>query len=135
MARLIDSDVLIAVERRGGSADAFIQRLSREAAAVASITAAELLIGVHHADSSRRRLEREAFIDTSLERLPVLSFDLEAARVHAKLWAQLTSIGQMIGAHDLIIAATALANGYAVLTYNLGEFRRVPGLVVEQPGW
>ena len=41
----------------------------------------------------------------------------------------------MIGAHDLQIAATALAWGYAVLTDNLRDFHRVPGLEVRQPIW
>ncbi len=41
----------------------------------------------------------------------------------------------MIGAHDLIISATALAHGHAVLTDNVGEFRRVPGLeILSYPG-
>ena len=135
MARLIDSDVLIALERSGESLDTFIERLAGEAAAVASITASELLFGAHRADSPRRRLEREGFIDSVLQRLPVLPFDLRVARVHAEIWAQLAATGQMIGAHDLIIAATALAHGTSVLTHNLREFQRVPGLVVKQPAW
>ncbi|HLH21188.1 MAG TPA: PIN domain-containing protein [Chloroflexota bacterium] len=60
---------------------------------------------------------------------------LVAARVHARIWSDLATIGQPIGAHDLLIAATALAHGYAVLTNNLREFQRVAGLVVRQPNW
>ncbi len=41
----------------------------------------------------------------------------------------------MIALHDLIIAATALANGYGVLTENVRDFIRVPGLEVRQPTW
>ena len=107
-----------------------------EPAALAAITASELLTGVYRADSTRRRLERETFVEASLERLPVLPFDLGVARVHARLWAQLATSGQLIGAHDLIIAATAIANSYSVLTDNIREFQqRVPELVVVQPDW
>jgi len=74
-------------------------------------------------------------VEAILERVPVLPFELRTARVHARTWAQLVSGGQSIGAHDLLIAATALAHGYAVLTQNRREFERVPGLVVRQPNW
>jgi tRNA(fMet)-specific endonuclease VapC len=47
----------------------------------------------------------------------------------------LRSSGLTIGPYDAIIAATALANGYDVLTDNIREFSRVPGLVVRQPNW
>ena len=67
--------------------------------------------------------------------MPVLPFDLLVARVHARVSAQLLDAGRLIGAHDLLIAATALAHGYAVLTQNLRDFRRVPGLDVRQPSW
>ena len=65
----------------------------------------------------------------------ILPFDLSAARIHAELWAQLTAAGHMIGPNDLLIAATALAYGYAVLTENVRESERVPGLTVRRPAW
>src|SRR6266540_3142705 len=52
------------------------------------------------------------------------------ARRHADLWAELAKRGRMIGPHDLLIGATALAHGYALATLNRREFRRVPGLVL-----
>jgi len=55
------------------------------------------------------------------------------ARVHARLWADLAAAGQLIGPHDLILAATALALGWSVATYNAHEFTRVPGRVVHAP--
>lgn len=102
---------------------------------MASITASELLIGVHRSDSPARRLRREAFVEAILAALPVIAFDLRIARVYAQLSAQLAAAGQPIGAHDLLIAATALADGSAVLTLNMCDFARVPGLVVRQPDW
>ena len=58
----------------------------------------------------------------------ILSFETEEARVHAGLFAFLAKKGKMIGAHDLIIAATAIVHNCAVLTENFKEFERVPGL-------
>jgi predicted nucleic acid-binding protein len=54
----------------------------------------------------------------------------QVARVHTVLWAPLAAKGQLIGAHDLWIAATALAHGMGLATGNADEFRRVPGLRV-----
>jgi predicted nucleic acid-binding protein len=135
MAVLIDASIFIAVERRGLPPEHAIRLVSAEAAALAGITASELLAGVHRADSQDRRLRRETFVEAILTALPVLGFDLRVARVYAGLSAQLAAAGQPVGAHDLLIAATALADGSAVLTHNLRDFERVPGLVVRQPTW
>ena len=66
----------------------------------------------------------------TLAAIPVLDFTLEVARTHAEILAILKSHGEVIGAHDRIIAATALSAGHAVVTTNLAEFRRAPGLEV-----
>lgn len=58
----------------------------------------------------------------------VQPFDLGQARVHARIWADLASRGEMIGAHDLQIAAAALALDHELATLNVHEFRRVAGL-------
>ena len=135
MGRLIDSSVLVSMERRGLSLNKLPAGAMDEGVALASITVSELLAGVHRANTPERKLRREAFIEGILESMPVLPFDLRLARLHARLWAQLAASGQMVGSHDLIIGATALAYGYSVLTENLRDFRRIPDLVVEQAQW
>ena len=135
MAYLIDSSVFVAIERRGLPLGALAAAMADGPIALASITASELLAVVHRADSPIRRLRRETFVETILDLIPVLPFDLRVARVHAKVWTELTRTGQPIGAHDLLIAATALAHGYEVLTHNLREFGRVSGLICHQPDW
>ncbi len=138
MAHLIDTSVLIALERRrlplGALAGAVPDGLDMPLA-LAGVTASELLVGVHRADTPERRLRRGAFVEALLETIPVLAFDLRVARTHARLWAQLAAAGTQVGAHDLMIAATALAHGYAVLTDNPRDFGRVPGLEIKQPVW
>jgi predicted nucleic acid-binding protein len=54
------------------------------------------------------------------------------ARVHARVWAQLASAGRQVGAHEQIIAATALAAGWRVATANSRAFERVAGVEVLQ---
>lgn len=66
-----------------------------------------------------------------LVRFPVVEFGLEAARVHARLWAELLGCGEIVGAHDLIIGATAIAMDFQVATVNARDFKRIPGLRVQ----
>ncbi len=134
MGLLIDSSVMIDLERRSLSANVLREDES-EPWAISALTVSELLFGLHRAKTVRQRAQRQAFMNAALAVLPVLSFDLLVAEVHARIWAELVTSGQRIGAHDFIIAATALANGYAVLTQNVAEFARVPGLEVRQPTW
>jgi len=135
MGVLVDSGVVIDLERRNAPLSVLLESDLDESFALAAISASELLVGVYRADTHERRLRRQAFVEGVLARLPVLPFDLPIARVHADIGARLSAAGQRIGAHDLLIAATALTHGYAVLTANLREFQRVPGLVVRQPSW
>ena len=62
----------------------------------------------------------------------VLEIDLATARSHAQLWADLARRGNMIGVHDSWLAATCLAHGFRLATSNIREFRKVPGLDVEE---
>ena len=135
MARLIDSSVFIELERRGGSLSALEAVIPNEPFALASITASELLVGVHRSVTAQQRRRRLDFVETVLSRVPVLPLDLATARTHARLTADLTAAGQPIGPNDLLTAATALTRGYEVLSHNLRHFARVPGLVVHPPGW
>jgi len=132
LAFLIDSSVIIRHERQGTSSEALLERLSDAPTALAAITASELLHGIYRAEDGHRRARREKFIETILTEVPVLPFTLEIARVHSRLWADLLARGATIGLHDLMIAATALAQSHTVITHNLREFRRVEGLKVEQ---
>jgi predicted nucleic acid-binding protein len=130
MGLIIDSSVLIATERNRFDLAAFFASQGAEECFIAAITASELLHGVERASTIERREKRSRHVEIILQDLPVLDFDLLIARQHAVLWAQLEKSGQMIGPHDLQIAATAIAAGYAVATLNHCEFVRVPGLLL-----
>jgi len=128
MGLLIDSSVLMAAER--GTLD-LNEKLKKELdnpIALAAISASELLHGVHRATSVNQRARRQAFVEQLLSALPVIPFDLVAARLHAELWARLAAKGIQVGAHDLLVAATAIAAGYSVATRDERSFPRIPGL-------
>ena len=132
MAQLIDTSVFIALERQQLDLDVLGRRFPDEPIGLAAITASELLAGVHYADSDERRLRREAFVERILSALPVIPFDLPAARTYARLLVDLRKAGQTVGAHDLQIASIALARGFGVATYDVRDFGRVPGLAVQR---
>lgn len=129
MGLILDSSVLIHLERRRAPAD-FSRWEQHGDAYLSAVTASELLVGVHRADTEARRARRSAFVEAILARIPLLPFDAAAARMHARIYATLAREGRLIGAHDLLIAATALSNGFPVLTGNVDEFERVVGLEV-----
>jgi predicted nucleic acid-binding protein len=134
MARLIDTGVFIEWERQARPFTDFPGAVG-EPFAMASISASELLAGVLRAVPGARRAQREGFVEVVLARVPALPFDLAVARVHARLAADLTATGRSVGGHDLLIAATAVAHGYDLLTPNLRHFERVPGLTARLPTW
>ncbi len=131
MGVLIDSSVLIAHERGRASLEDRLAGREDEEFFLSAVTASELLHGVHRAGDSNVRSRRAAFVEAVLERFPLLSVDLATARAHARIWAELTSQGRLIGPHDLWLAATCLAHGLTMITGNAREFARVPGLDVE----
>jgi tRNA(fMet)-specific endonuclease VapC len=131
VAALIDTSILIAYER--GQLDVASRVAGREAEEVflSVISASELLHGAHRATDAAVRARRLAFVEAVLARFPVLEIDLEVARAHAALWSGLAQAGEMIGVHDSWIAATCIARDLALITGNIREFNRVPGLRVE----
>jgi predicted nucleic acid-binding protein len=96
---------------------------------MASITASELLEGVHRADTERQRAARESFLENLLAIVPVVPFDLRVTRAHARLRARLPRAAA-VGAHDLLIAATAVALDFEVLTRDRRSFPRIRDLDV-----
>lgn len=136
---MIDTTVFVDIERtRGMGGTDPVGRLAAalertlgadEDAAISAITASELLHGIHRA-SRQHRARREAFVEAVIAVVPSLEFDLLAARAHARLWAELAAEGADVGAHDRIVAATAISIGWRVATANVRHFERVPGLDV-----
>lgn len=128
MGVIIDTSVFIAGERGTMQFPEFLKALGAEPVAMAAVTASELLLGYHRASDAGTRARRAAFVEALIEAMPVLPFGLPEARRHAELWDQLLRSGTMIGPHDLLIGATALAQGYSLATLNHREFAHVSGL-------
>ncbi|HEX3528342.1 MAG TPA: type II toxin-antitoxin system VapC family toxin [Thermoanaerobaculia bacterium] len=96
--------------------------------ALSSIVLAELRYG---ADKSGRPQQNHARIDLLETQLPGLEFDEAAARAFGRLRVTLERPGKPIGAYDMLIAAQALSRHLILVSDNLQEFDRVPGLLTE----
>jgi tRNA(fMet)-specific endonuclease VapC len=132
MGLIFDTSVLIALERGSHGLDKLVEGRENEHFGISVVTASELLHGVHRADSEKRRLTRGAFVEQIIQTFPLYPFDLNAARIYAKLWANLAKKGVTIGAHDLMIASTAIALGFSVVTADVRDYGKVKEVSVEK---
>ena len=129
MARLIvDTGVLIAGVRRKLAKGALAPD---DDLAVPAIVVAEYLSGIEGDDDAERAATQRAFLNDVLDTIPVVAYDLGVAHAHAKLLAYVRRTGQPRGAHDLLIAATAVATDRMVLTTDAAaKFDELPGVNV-----
>jgi predicted nucleic acid-binding protein len=128
MGVILDSSVLIEAERGHLDIDRFINGREMQPFGLSVITFAELLHAVRRADSEKRPIKRSAYVEKVIELFPIYPFGIDTARAYAELWAGLLKKGIQIGAHDLIIASTAIALGFSVATFDKRDFERIEGL-------
>ncbi len=126
---LLDTDTCIYL--LNGTVPEAVERLRAtpvEELGLAAITVAELAFGAERSSRREANLQRVAQFVAPFRVLP---FDLSCAPWFASTKSHLARNGTPIGSMDLLIAAVALANGATLVTNNQREFRRVPGLLVE----
>ncbi len=132
MGVIFDTSVLITLERGLHEIEKLVGGRESEPFGISVITVSELLHGVHRADSEKRRLTRGAFVEKIIQTFPIYPFDLNAARIYAKLWSNIAKKGMTIGAHDLMIASTAIALGFSVITADVHDYSRIKEVSVEK---
>ncbi len=134
MGLVIDTSALVAVERSDSRTfEARLAAIADERLVIAAVGYAELLVGVHLADSPSRARRRRDRIEALVSVCPVVDFNGEVAAVWAEAFAELRRRGATLPANDLAIAATALYLDFGVLVGPNDErhFRAVPGLRCE----
>ncbi len=132
MAIILDADVILRGEKGAFDLKGWLASRPNELFEVAAITVAELWHGVERADGVHK-VPRLQYLQALLAPLPVIPYTEQTACEHARIWAQLEAAGTMIGAYDIVVAATALERGSEVATFNRRHFDRVPGLKVIEP--
>lgn len=124
MAYLLDTDTCIWAIRGRDPVRSSVAAQSPDDLAISAMTLAELSYGaINSSDPSNAFSRLERFVAAGISILP---FDADAARAHAEIRYRIRA--QPIGANDLVIASVAVSRGHTLVTSNLREFSRVPGL-------
>jgi tRNA(fMet)-specific endonuclease VapC len=125
---ILDTGVLIAIERGRLDVDAV---LGADDAAIAAITAMELLAGVERADEAHKQA-RAVHVEALLASLPIETYNVGVARVHARLAVEAMSKGKPRSAYDMMIASTAVAANRILLTTDASAgFEQLSGVRAE----
>ena len=122
---LLDTTFLIDAERGATDLDDLIG--DDDDVAIAAITLAELTVGVELA-TARQRSRRQSYVDEIAASIPILPYDEPVALRHARLLVAVRRAGRPRGAHDLVIAATAVAAGRTVVSADRRAFDGLPGV-------
>jgi tRNA(fMet)-specific endonuclease VapC len=125
---ILDTTYLVDAERSGADLDRVIR--DEDDVAIAAVSVAELTVGVELAEGKTRQ-SRSQFLDGVLEVIPVIDYDLAVASAHARLLVAVRRQGRPRGAHDLLIAATAVASDRVVVTADATAFADLPGVSVQ----
>lgn len=129
MRWLLDTCVLSDFARGEPGTLARLKAASPSALAVSAITVMEVEYGLARAPARAKRLA--PVMHALLDAMTVLPYSAEDARASAAVRAALDAKGRPIGAFDILIAGTALAQGCVLATANEAEFGRIAGLRVE----
>lgn len=128
MSLLLDTSVCIPLINR--TEPRLAERLLEQdpsSVVLCSVVKAELYFGARNSMKVSENIDR---VERFCEAFDSLPFDDEAAARYGSVRAQLKREGRPIGANDLLIASIALASNVELVTRNVEEFRRVPGLGV-----
>lgn len=125
---VLDTNSLICFFKGEGGVGSRLLATPPAEVAIPTVVLYELELGLaKSSDSTRRRVQLERMLEVAT----VLPFGLADARAAAKIRAALEAVGTPIGPMDTLIAGVAVANRATLVTRNLREFGRVPGLQVE----
>lgn len=125
---LLDTNIVIYVIKRRPAEVLGLFNENAGRMAISAITLAEL---IHGAEKSTRVAQNLAVVDDFASRLEVLPYTSRASQHYGAIRAVLERAGRPIGVNDLHIAAHARSEGLTLVTNDLAEFERVPGLLTE----
>jgi tRNA(fMet)-specific endonuclease VapC len=121
---VVDTDVVIDFfNGLSPGAEVMSKLISGQEVALTSISVFELYAGIE----GKRRLSQ---IETLIQGVTILPLDVIEAVIAGKIYTQLKSKGQLLGTHDILIAATCVANTLPLYTKNVAHFLRMEDIQV-----
>ncbi len=128
LAWMLDTNIVSAlIKNPAGPVYDHLAVVVPESVCISIVVACELRFGA----LKRGSVSLQHRVDELLSNLTVLALDGDVDRHYADIRLLLEKAGTPIGSHDLFIAAHARSAGLTLVTHNLREFKRVPGLAVE----
>ena len=125
---LLDTNILSDLIRHpNGRVNECLKTVLPAIACTSIVVTSEIYFGLDKRNSKSLRQQAELILDA----LDILPLESPADRHYGEIRAELTRRGKLIGQNDLLIAAHARSLGLILVTANVKEFSRVPGLVVE----
>lgn len=129
MRFLLDTNTYIyIIKRKPSQVFKRFQKLEITEVGISSISIAELEYGVY---KSQRKEQNRIALSQFLIPLEILPFDEQAAQTYGRIRAELECQGIVIGSMDMLIASQAMSLGLTLVTNNVRELARIPGLVLE----
>jgi len=125
---MLDTNIVIYVIKRRPIEVMGIFNENAGRMAISAITLSELFYG---AEKSAKVAQNLAVVEEFASLLEVLPYTAKASQHYGAIRSALEKVGRTIGVNDLHIAAHARSEGLTLVTNNLGEFERVPGLMAE----
>ena len=125
---LLDTNIVIYVIKRRPVEVMAVFNDNAGRMAISAVTLSELF---HGAEKSAKVAQNLAVVEEFASLLEVLPYTAKASQHYGAIRTALERVGQPIGLNDLHIAAHARSEGLTLVTNNLAEFQRVPGLLTE----
>ena len=131
---VLDSSIVITAERKQLPVPQLVESIETGFGEIdvslSPITVAELVHGIYRAKTSEASQRRSEYIEELLDLVPVHPVTTQTARIVGQIEGQEAAKGNVLPFNDLLIAAAAIEQGYAVLTENVRHFQKIPGLNV-----
>ena len=129
MKYMLDTNICIyIIKKKPAQALRRLQKISIPDICLSSIALSELEYGV---EKSQKKEQNRIALLHFVSPLSIMAYDADAAQHYGEIRAELEKVGQPIGSMDLLIAAHARSSNLIMVTHNVKEFARVPGLKIE----
>ena len=129
MIYMLDTDICIyIIKRKPPNVLKHLESIEPGQISMSAITFAELMNGAKKSQQVEANVSR---LNALAEIVEICSFDQHAAVVYGDVRSRLEKLGEVIGPHDMLIAAHALSLDRTLVTNNEREFKRVEGLKVD----
>jgi tRNA(fMet)-specific endonuclease VapC len=133
---VLDSSTVITAERRRMPVPQLIDAIQKAhgeiEVSLSLVTVAELVHGIYRAKTPEASQRRRAYIEELVDLVPIHPATKQTAFLVGQIQGQEAAKGNVLPFNDLMIAAAAMEQGYAILTENLRHFEKIPGLVVKR---